>query len=267
MTHEYPSVLPSALTVPRAEKFTPSAPTVRPATFASAVHYPLAPRSRTRVLVAVLVSAAAHAGVLLGVRSHPAPPPVEAEHSIAISIALPVVQELEEPEKVRDDSAEKVDPAEYAPTLADVPTISLPTDFVQELNFASLLPRPDLTEAKVFVIPHNILRTGKLGEGLGNIFNLADLDRVPEPVVQQSPVFPPALKHETSYARVVVEFIVDTEGRVLQPTVVDCSFPGFEDAAAFGVSRWRFRPGMRAGRRVNTRMSVPIIFRLKDDSD
>jgi len=33
-----------------------------------------------------------------------------------------------------------------------------------------------------------------------------------------------------------------------------------------GVSRWRFRPGMRGGRRVNTRMSVPIIFRVSDDS-
>jgi len=28
------------------------------------------------------------------------------------------------------------------------------------------------------------------------------------------------------------------------------------------VSRWQFRPGMKAGKKVNTRMRVPLIFRV-----
>ena len=228
--------------------------------------YPKISGSRRRFAVAALISAGFHVCVFLGVRSHaPAAAPVE-EHLIAISIAMPNLKDLEEPEPVlRDDLAEKVELADYAPTLVDAPQIVLPNAFVQEINFASLLPPPDLSQAKVFVIPHNILRTGNLGEGLGNIFNLADLDKIPQPVVQPAPIFPQQLKREVSMARVVVEFIVDTDGRVRNAIAVESTHDGFNDAAAAGVSRWRFRAGIRGGRPVNTRMSVPIIFRITEN--
>ena len=35
-----------------------------------------------------------------------------------------------------------------------------------------------------------------------------------------------------------------------------------EEAAVTGVGRWKFRPGQKNGRPVNTRMRVPILFRL-----
>jgi len=53
---------------------------------------------------------------------------------------------------------------------------------------------------------------------------------------------------------------------VLNPIVVESSYNGFEDAALSGVARWRFRAGMRGGRRVNTRMSVPIIKKIREDN-
>jgi hypothetical protein len=46
---------------------------------------------------------------------------------------------------------------------------------------------------------------------------------------------------------------------------VSATFPGFESASVAGVSRWQFRPGMKAGKKVNTRMRVPLIFRVIDD--
>jgi len=63
-------------------------------------------------------------------------------------------------------------------------------------------------------------------------------------------------------AKVTVEFIVDRDGKVLNPVVVQTTHDGFNDAAMAGVSRWRFRPGWKNGKKVNTRMSVPIIFRI-----
>lgn len=267
MTHDYPSLLPAVLSPPPPAKSSPSLSIPSAARATSAVHYPGVRRSRIRLALALLVSVGVHAGVLFGVRSHrPVAVRTEREHSLAVVMQMPDLKELEEPEPKPDDPVEKPDLAEYAPTFADVPQIAMPHDFVQEINFASLLPRPDLTDAKVFVIPHNINHSGKLGEGLGNIFNLADLDRVPEPIVQPSPVFPPSLRREVTYAKVMVEFIVNPEGKVLNPVVVDSSYPGFEEAATAGVSRWRFHAGMRAGRRVNTRMSVPIIFRIKEET-
>jgi protein TonB len=264
MTHDYPIVLAPALAAAQAPRAIDAASGRLALRSPGSWRYPKQPNSRRRLALALVVSAGFHVAVLFGVRSHP---PVVArtddEHLLAMTIPMPNLKDLEEPEPVpRDDAAEKVELADYAPTLVDAPQIVLPNDFVQELNFASLLPQPDLTEAKVYVIPHNIIRSGNLGEGLGNIFNLADLDKVPQPIVQPAPVFPPQMKREVDRARVVVEFVVDTEGRVRNAFAVESTHDGFNDAAASGVSRWRFHPGMRGGKKVNTRMSVPIIFKL-----
>ena len=83
--------------------------------------------------------------------------------------------------------------------------------------------------------------------------------------MQPPPVFPTSLKHDYDFGKVTVQFIVDTQGRVVGPVVVDSTFMGFNDAATSGVSKWKFRPGMKSGKRVNTRMQVPIIFKIVRD--
>jgi protein TonB len=151
---------------------------------------------------------------------------------------------------------------------ADVPQLARPTDFVQQLNFASLLEQPDFSKLSIYVVPENIQSSGRnLAEQFGRIFNLNDLDRVPEPVLQPAPAFPVALRREVDTARVVVEFIVDVHGQVLHPVVIESTHVGFEDPALRGVGRWKFRAGVKAGRKVNTRMRVPILFRLLDSLD
>lgn len=229
-------------------------------------HYHGDTRSRRlRMALALLLSAAFHAGLFLGIRSQPKV--VEKsldEQLIKVTIAMPDLKDLEPPEPPpMDDNAEVVDFAQYVPTLMDAPQIALPSSFVQEINYASLIPPPDTSQAKILVIPQGI-GSGRLGAGLADIFNLIDLDRVPVPVLQPSPVFPFELKREVSYAEVNIEFIVDVDGRVRNPVAVKSSHPGFINAAIAGVEKWRFRPGMKGGKRVNTRMMVPIIFRLTD---
>jgi protein TonB len=64
---------------------------------------------------------------------------------------------------------------------------------------------------------------------------------------------------------VVVGFIVDSSGNVVQAYVVRSSHREFEQPAVQAVSRWKFRPGRKGGRAVNTRMQVPIIFSITDD--
>jgi protein TonB len=39
---------------------------------------------------------------------------------------------------------------------------------------------------------------------------------------------------------------------------------GFERPALEGVVRWKFRPGMKLGRKVNTRVIQPIDFSIND---
>ncbi len=227
--------------------------------------YPARRSARVRMTVSVLLAAGIHAATLLGfnhARHRPAPKKIE-DDAIAVVLEMPQLKDLEEPEPTEGDSA----PPETAlsvPMLADVPAPIMPNSFVQPIDVQSLLPPTDLSQAKTMTIPDHIARGKKIGEGLGNIFNLADLDRAPEPTVQPSPVFPPGLKKEMTEASVKVEFVVNTDGRVVNAVVVDSTHHGFDEAALIGVSKWHFRPGMKAGRKVNTRMMVPILFKTFD---
>jgi protein TonB len=149
--------------------------------------------------------------------------------------------------------------------LADVPSVSVESDFVQKLDFSSLKPRTDLDAAKVISIPVGPRSGSQVVRGnMKDLFDLKDLDSPPNAVFQPAPVFPSALKRDVQLATVVVEFIVDKKGKVIQAWVTDSTYRGFEDAAIAGVSRWQFRPGMKGGRAVNTRMRVPLVFRVID---
>lgn len=228
---------------------------------------PAVASNRSSLTAAAVVSASLHLILVFGVRRAETPQiaamPSEA---IAVMLAPPLVKELEEePEPARDSGDEPApDLALPVPMQTDLPSIPRPDDFVQALDFTSLLERPDLSDARISVIPENIRRGLELRSRIGAIFNLAELDRHPEPVVQVAPVFPFNLKRDAIEGRVVVEFVVDTEGRVVGGMTVESTHPGFEEAAVTGVGRWKFRPGQKNGRPVNTRMRVPILFRLTD---
>ena len=223
--------------------------------------------SRFTVVAAALISAAVHASLFFGslLITKKAAPGARVEEVPVVRLALPDLKELEEPEiAANDDTTPPVDLAVPVPMQADLPTLPQPSDFVQQLNFASLLEQPDLSMAKLSVIPEHFARASRIAESIGKIFNLEDLDRHPDPVLQPSPTYPFAHRREGTSATVIVEFIVDVQGKVLEPVVTDSSHSGFNEAALTGVSRWKFRPGMKSGRKVNVRMRVPIVFKLAD---
>ena len=229
--------------------------------------YPRRRLSRGVVIAAAVISAALHASFLFGSRLLPkkAAPVARAEAAPVIRLSIPELKELEEPEtNSSDEPPPPVDLAVPVPMQADVPSLPAPSDFVQPLNFASLLEQPDLSAATVTIIPEHFIRGARLAEKIGKIFNLADLDRTPEPVLQPAPVYPLAMRREGISGTVHVEFVVNAEGRVLDAQVFDTTHPGFNDAAVGAVSKWKFRPGFKAGARVNTRMRVPIVFSVAD---
>jgi protein TonB len=61
---------------------------------------------------------------------------------------------------------------------------------------------------------------------------------------------------------VTVVFTVDTEGNVRDAKILRSTQREFEASALQAVLQWKFKPGKRAGRVVNTRMSLPIEFTL-----
>ncbi len=225
--------------------------------------------SRKLTLIAALFSAALHAGLLFGfshAKKKAAPAPED--HFIVLTDLIPQLKELEEPDPVANDEPRRPeDLSAPAPMQADLPQLPRPNDFVQQLDFSSLIERPDFSQAKIVQIPENIRRGGKIVESMGPIFNLSDLDRIPEALFQPAPVYPVAMKQNSFTATVTVEFIVDPQGRAVNAVVFASTHEGFNEAAVQGVAKWKFRAGVRGGRKVNTQMRVPIVFRFDDQLD
>lgn len=229
------------------------------------------PRSRTPFFwVSLILSGSLHALVMFGLNEEAAPPP-ETQFEEAMDVVfmtMPPIEELDEPEEVYDatgEEPEELDASAYVPMQADVPSIATEATFVQKMDIHSLLPRPDFEAAKVMTIPPKVGQGRVNPRQIEDLFDLADLDRVPEPIMQQPPIFPNHLKNEVRYAEVVVDFIVDAKGKVPWTSIHSSTHRGFEDAAVLGVSRWQFRPGMKNGKKVSTRMRIPLKFRVTDD--
>lgn len=228
-------------------------------------HYSSQLRSRGLYWLAILASVGFHVVILFGFNRRPAPARhVVEDDTIAVKFIMPDMKDLEEPEKALTDDDPPPDAGLPVPTLPDVPIyVDLSSAFVQPIDYNSLQPPPDLSNAaKTITIPANISRGNRLGEGMKNLFNLADLDRAPAAVVQVKPSVPASLKRLGGEAEVRIAFIVDTEGRVINPTVISSTNSECENPAVIALAKWKFRPGMKAGRRVNTRMMQPIIFNV-----
>lgn len=89
-------------------------------------------------------------------------------------------------------------------------------------------------------------------------------DRAPIPIKIVKPVFPMVFRLTVTDGDVVVAFIVDTKGRVRDATVVKTTHPAFAEPAVEAVRQWLFLPGRQNRRLVNTRMTVPVYFRISD---
>jgi TonB family protein len=84
----------------------------------------------------------------------------------------------------------------------------------------------------------------------------------PRPTFQARPEYPLALRRSGLRGEVVVDFVVDIEGRVRRATVVRSLNPAFDDCAVEAVQKWKFEPARVGDVPVNTHMQVPIIFQL-----
>ncbi|MBS0633478.1 MAG: TonB family protein [Verrucomicrobia bacterium] len=90
-------------------------------------------------------------------------------------------------------------------------------------------------------------------------------NRQPVPYRVVKPVYPLALQLQFTEGKAVVEFIVDTTGRVVAPHAVKATHPLFGERAVEAIQQWRFHAGTRNGRLVNVRMQQSIFFQLRGE--
>lgn len=95
------------------------------------------------------------------------------------------------------------------------------------------------------------------------IFEIADLDEAPEPIVQIAPVYPSKLKKSGVQGRVWIMFIVDENGLTSKQRVTESPHDEFAESAIKAVRQWKFKPGKKEGKAVKTRVQIPLAFTLK----
>jgi protein TonB len=81
--------------------------------------------------------------------------------------------------------------------------------------------------------------------------------------VQKKINYPPIAKKAGVEGRVIVQFVVNEQGNVIDPVVVRGIGAGCDDEAIRAVSDAKFKPGKQRGKPVRVKMSLPITFKLK----
>jgi protein TonB len=156
----------------------------------------------------------------------------------------PVIEEEEEPEP---------EPEEEPPELIeDVQPL--------DLSQLELALDPGFGEGMLggdFALRLNAL--GGEGQAVDELFDLADLDQPPRAVYQPSPSLNAQVRKRAP-CKVWVIFVVDEQGRVVDPRVQSSTDPVFDQPALAAVKKWRFEPGKRKGKAVRLPMKIPITF-------
>lgn len=159
------------------------------------------------------------------------------------------------------------------------PTVETPPPQLEEVKRPEAAAEPQLAEAQQ-AIPLSAdlevaMGSGGALAGFGEIhsvaaatstqeeaFNVADLEKRPEPVTQIAPVYPAELRKAKVEGLVTMLFVLDEKGRVEEPRVENSTRPEFEKPALEAIRKWRFTPGMKDGQPVRTYIRIPMRFRV-----
>jgi protein TonB len=151
----------------------------------------------------------------------------------------PPPEELEE-----DDDIEDIEQDREPPTL-------------EQLELSMNADLSGLTSSN-FTVP-----TINVGDQLDDIiYELSDLTQAPRPISRPSPTYPPELRRAGISGTVILMFVVRSDGTTSNITVQKSDNPAFEEPAIRAVRKWRFEPGEKDGKAVNTRVRLPIPFKF-----
>ena len=215
---------------------------------------------RQDLLIGIFISALLHGGLFGSsyIKSKPkfvAPPPPPP------TIELMEMPELDiEPEEIIDDAEAPDEPLEFVPPMqTDVPQLVQVDSIVQPIQ----PPPPESMKPTTGVVSIPTARQTGLGKGI-KVFDISKLDQAPIPKFRAQPQYPFEMRRAGVEGTVIVEFIVDSKGDARNAFAVRSTQREFEQSAVQAVNKWKFRPGRKGGRAVNTRMQIPIVFKLND---
>ena len=95
------------------------------------------------------------------------------------------------------------------------------------------------------------------------VYSLDEIDRMPLTIKGARLRYPFEAMKEKIEGKVVVELILDKEGKVKDPHIVSAEPPKIFDSAAIDfIARSQYQPGYKDGKPVNVKVIWPIEFKL-----
>ena len=89
------------------------------------------------------------------------------------------------------------------------------------------------------------------------------MDQIPQAVQKVEPLYPPRARKQGVCGKVVLRFLVEPDGHVSRPSIVEANPEGyFEQSALDAIRHWRFKPGIYRGKAVATWVVLPVQFKL-----
>jgi RNA polymerase sigma factor (sigma-70 family) len=92
------------------------------------------------------------------------------------------------------------------------------------------------------------------------------LEVMPRPVQQVPPIYPAGMRQFGISGRVVVSFVIGSDGAVADAKVRSSTHSAFEEPALAALAEWKFAPGQKAGEAVNTRVEMALVFTMPHES-
>lgn len=97
-----------------------------------------------------------------------------------------------------------------------------------------------------------------------NALGGSDIDSPPRPTSKPPPRYPRELLKKKQEGRVIVLVTVDERGIVTNTSVKESSgFTAMDQAALNAAKRWKFKPGIKGGRKAVTTAKIPFNFLVK----
>jgi protein TonB len=214
---------------------------------------------RRDLFIGLFVALAFHVGVAwIGeIVGHPQ---VVAKAKVEEKVIEIKMHEIEPDPPDPEEQDQEAPPDIPPPMQTDVPQIITDTSFVQQLEPP---PPPDVKPVRgIITIPkgeHNF-------NGV-KVFNIADLDQVPDAKWRQKPIYPADMMAQHISGTVIVDFLVDTNGDVQNVYAKSSTRREFESSAISAVRKWKFHQGRKNGHPVVFKMEVPIEYSPPSDSE
>lgn len=183
---------------------------------------------------------------------------------------IPLMQQLDG-QKSKTTTSLEVAQIEEAPEEFEVEEEPPPPEDEPEPE-----PEPEIADEPIDIadIPFDI------GTGVGGItidlkpnFDVADdpnalggsdLDTPPRPTSKPPPRYPKELLKKKQGGRVLILVTVDEQGFVSNASVKEGSgFQEMDQAALEAAKKWKFKPGIKGGRKAVMTAKIPFTFRVK----